>query len=460
MNRVGVLAIRWCGMALLSMIPASHGSAVAAAPSPGERPPNVLLISIDNVGYGDLGCYGNRAVRTPRIDRLAGQGVRCTDFYSASPSCSTSRAALLTGRYPERNGLTRQLPSREGPDDGLRTSEVLLPQYLKPRGYATGCFGKWNIGFLPGKRPTERGFDEYFGHASGNIDYYSHLYNGRNDLYRGVESVVVDGYSTDLFADAACDFIRRHASRPFLAYVPFNAAHYPNPKNLRSGEPLVWQAPDSAFAAYGLPPDEPDATKRYRAVLTALDAGIGRVVDQVDALGLADRTLLILVSDNGAFMLAGRGLEVASNAPWRDGGVTLYEGGIRVPCIVRWPGRIPPGTVCRQPWVSVDLLALILGAAGVASPADRIVDGRDPISLLAGVAPAEERSLFFTWADSGAVRRGRYKLLRTGPADREPFRLFDLADDPGETRDVAAEHPAVAAALRREWDDWSGQVHR
>ena len=448
MNRTAMLATLLPGLAL--------GAVRGADASRQDAPPNVVLILIDNVGYGDLGCYGNGDVRTPAIDRLAGQGVRCTDFYTASPSCSTSRAALLTGRYPERNGLTRQMPSDEGPDDGLRTTERLLPEFLKPRGYATACFGKWNIGFLPGKRPTERGFGEFFGHASGNMDYNTHIYNGRNDLYRGTEPAHADGYSTDLFAGAACDFIRRHADRPFLAYVPFNAAHYPNPKNKRPGEPAAWQAPAEAFAAYGLEADEPDPTRRYRAVLTALDAGIGRILGQLDALGLADRTLVILMSDNGAFMLPGRGREVASNKPLRDGGVTVYEGGIRVPCVVRWPGRLPAGTACREPIVSVDLFAMILAAAGAEAPADRVIDGRDPTAILAGEAESGDRAFYFTWAEMGAIRRGRYKLLRT--ADDEPFRLYDLESDPGESRDLAAESPEVAERLRRSFGAWLAEV--
>lgn len=450
MIRIATLAAWLPGLVLAT-------SGAAGAPR-AEVPPNIVLILIDNVGYGDLGCYGNREVLTPAIDRLAKQGVRCTEFYTASPSCSTSRAALLTGRHPERNGLTRQMPSDEGPDDGLRTSERLLPQYLKPRGYAAGCFGKWNIGFLPGKRPTERGFDEFFGHASGNMDYDTHIYNGRNDLYRGIEPAHVDGYSTDLFADAARDFMRRHADRPFLAYVPFNAAHYPNPKNKRPGEPVIWQAPAEAFAAYGLAPDESDPKRRYRAVLTALDAGIGRVLDQVDALGLADRTLVILMSDNGAFMLPNRGLEVASNLPLRDGGVTVYEGGLRVPCIVRWPGKLPAGAVCREPLISTDLFAMALAAAGAEPPADRAIDGRDPTAILAGEARAGDRPLFFTWAKMAAVRDGRYKLLRT--AEDEPFRLYDLEADPGETRDLAAGEPDVVRRLRRSFEGWLAEVRR
>ncbi|MBW3599203.1 MAG: sulfatase-like hydrolase/transferase [Planctomycetes bacterium] len=177
---------------------------IAAGAAFAAEPPNIVLITADNLGYGDAACYGNPVIRTPSLDRLSQEGVRCTDFYTASPTCTVSRASLLTGRRPQRHGLAIQLPGIEGNYGvGLRQSEVLLPQLLRPLGYRTACFGKWNIGFADGSRPTERGFDEFFGHASGNIDYYTHVYNGRLDMHRGTEPVRVEGYSTDLFADAA-----------------------------------------------------------------------------------------------------------------------------------------------------------------------------------------------------------------------------------------------------------------
>ena len=260
----------------------------------------------------------------------------------------------------------------------------MISQVLHRVGYKTACFGKWNIGFAKGSRPTERGFDEFFGHASGNIDYFTHVYNGKLDMHRGIEPVRVKGYSTELFANAACEFIRRHATQPFFVYVPFNAPHYPNSRNKKPGEPVIWQAPAKYFDLYGYRPDESDEKKRYRAVVTAVDAGIGRVLKQIDESGLTDKTLVIFYSDNGAFMLERRGLEVASNKPLRDGGVTLYEGGIRIPCVVRWPGRIQAGTVCREPLISLDFFMMSLKAAGAPLPDDRVIDGRDPTATLAG----------------------------------------------------------------------------
>ena len=420
---------------------------------------NIVIITADNLGFHDTGCYGNQEIKTPNIDQLAEQGVRCTSFYSASPTCTVSRASLLTGRYPQRHGLTHQLRTSqdlsidENLGVGLRPSELLIPQFLKPQGYATACFGKWNIGFAPGSRPTERGFDEFFGHASGNMDYYTHVYKGRNDLYRGTEPAKVDGYSTELFAHAACDFLRRKANEPFLLYLPFNAVHYPGRLNKAPGEPCVWQAPDEYFSMYGYAPDTLDVKQRYQATVTALDAGIGRVLKQIDALGLRENTLLIFLSDNGAFAAQ---MDCASNKPYRTEKAMIYEGSVRVCCLVRWPGRIPPGTVCDQTLVSMDFFPMILKAAGAALPDDRIIDGRDPTSTLAGKATSPHESLFWQYNRSSAVRRDRHKLVK--PRTGKSWELYDLAADPGETKDLAKEKPDVAARLTREFERWTVTV--
>jgi arylsulfatase A-like enzyme len=416
--------------------------------------PNIVLMFIDNVGYGDLGCYGNEAVKTPRINRLAREGVRCTDFYIGSPSCMPSRGSLLTGRHPLRNGLNKQLI-----DDlkqvGLRHSEKILPRYLAEAGYVSGCFGKWNLGFTEGSRPTDRGFDEYFGNVSGNCDYYTYIYNGRNDLYRNTKPAKAEGYSTYVFADAACDFIERNKDKPFFCYVPFNAAHFPNPRNKPPGTPCLWQAPDEAFMRYYYSPDTLDERQRYRAVLTALDDGIGSVLDKIDRLRLTQDTIVILLSDNGAFMIPARGMECASNYPLRGGGVTLWEGGIRVPCIVRWPGRIRAGTVCREPLVSMDFVPMVLHAAGLDLPSDRYLDGRNPTATLAGEAPSPHKYLYWSWGgNSAAIRMGRYKLLRERQSTNQDWQLFDLETDIGETANLRSAQPALAEQLIAEYERW------
>lgn len=427
-----------------------------AAQQEKQQRPNILLITADNLGYGDLGCYGNKVMQTPRLDQLAREGARLTDFYTASPTCTVSRATLLTGRYPQRIGLNHQLSADENYADGLRQSERLIPQYLKPQGYRTACFGKWNVGFSKGSRPTERGFGEFFGFAAGNIDYYHHYYAGRHDLWRGVNEVFEKGYSTELFADEACRFITENQKRPFFIYLPFNAPHFPSKRNKQPGQGNEWQAPDSAFAAYGYSPETKDPRKRYRAVVTALDTAIGRVLDQLDTCGLRDNTLVIWYSDNGAFMLKDRGLEVASNKPLRDGGVTLWEGGIRVPAIVRYPGRIEAGSVNSSPLISLDILPTLIAVSGGERPADRTLDGKNMLPVLEHPEAAEPRTFFFQYRKYAAVRHANYKLLRTDPD--KPFMLFDLDQDLSETTDLADQKPKIAKQMKAAYAAWEQRV--
>lgn len=429
---------------------------LATGPLCAAERPNIVLITADNLGYGDLGCYGNQEMKTPHLDRLAEESVKCTSFYTASPTCTVSRATLLSGRYPQRIKLNHQLSAKQNLGVGLRQSELLIPHFLKKQGYATACFGKWNIGFAAGSRPTERGFDEFLGHASGNIDYYTHVYAGRNDLYRGTKAAEEEGYSTFLFADAACDFIRRNAKQPFFLYLPFNAPHFPSQRNKQPGVKSVWQAPDEYFALYGLSPDEQDEKKRYRAVVSAMDAGVGRVLKQIAAAGLRETTLVVFYSDNGAFMLEGRGLEVSTNKPLRDGGVTLWEGGIRVACLVRYPGKIEPATICSEPLISLDLLPMFVRASGGELPTGRILDGRDPTDALSGKASSPHEALFFQFRKYSAMRKGRFKLIRTNP--KRPFELYDLASDLGETKNLAQEKPGLTRQLKQRYEQWFAEV--
>ena len=432
-------------------------TARAAAAATGASRPNILLLYVDNVGYGDLGCYGNRQVRTPRIDQLAREGARCTDFYVVTSSCTPSRGALLTGRYPLRNGLVHQLVSTENwTGIGLPHRERLIPQYLKDVGYATACIGKWNIGFAAGSRPTERGFDEFFGFRSGNISYFEHLYNGEYDMFRGTERSKVEGYSTELFAEAANDFIRRHAERPWMVYLPFNAAHFLNSGNMPPGAKPEWQVPAKYLARYGWPEDERDPRRRYHAVLTALDDAVGRVLDQLDALKLRERTLVMFISDNGAFMLPGRGLEVASNAPLRDGGTTCYEGGVRVPAIFRWPGRIEPGVQVTEMLSHLDVLPLCLAVSGAAGLPGRILDGRNPLPTLSGTAKSPHARLAFAYDKGSGLREGSLKIVRRGGA--EPWELYDLAVDRGELNNLATARASDVARLDAVYQSWRADV--
>lgn len=448
---------RW----LIALAVSASAIALAHAEASAAERANIVLMYADNIGYGDLGCYGNKEILTPRLDRFAKEGARCTDFYVVTSSCTPSRGALLTGRYPARNGLSHQLATTENwTGIGLPHRERILPQYLKTAGYATACFGKWNIGFAAGSRPTERGFDEFFGCRSGNIHYFKHTYHGEYDMFLGTERHHVEGYSTDLFADAACDFIRRKAGEPFFIYLPFNAPHYVSTVNTMpdKNEKPEWHVPDKYLERYGWPADDHTEKHRYLALLTALDDAVGRVLDTLEEKKLGDNTLVMFISDMGAIFRPGCGLGVASNGPFRDAAPSMYEGGVRVPALFRWPGKIPAGTECKEMLSHLDVLPLCLAAAGASAPADRILDGRDPLAALAGSAQSPHERLVFGYGGGTAMREGKLKIVR--PSPNKPWELYDLAADPAESHDLSTERPADLARLQAAFDQWSADVQQ
>ena len=436
---------------------------LAGARVEAEQPPNILLITCDNLGYGDLPCFNPEAtIKSPHLDQLASQGAKLTSFYTASPTCTVSRACLLTGRVAQRHGLDYQLPGVKGNYGvGLSHRERLIPQFLKaaPTPYATGCFGKWNIGFAQGSRPTERGFDEFIGHASGNMDYYYHNYRDRHDLYNGVKRLHRQGeYATDIFADAAIDFIQRHSSKdhPWFCYIPFNAPHFPTAGNKRPGQPNIWQAPDWAFKAIGHSPEESDPRKRYEAVVFALDRAVGRVLNGLETAGQTNNTFVFFMSDNGAFRLNRGGLDVGINDPLRSGGVTCWEGGLRVAALARWPKKIQAGAVIHEPFWSPDLLTACLTLAGTTAPDDLVLDGKNPLPLLTEKAASPHKSFFFVYRTHAALRQGDWKIVRERP-DR-PWQLFNLRTDLSETKNLAASHEKKLGELTAEFERWENQV--
>ena len=426
---------------------------------PAAEKPNLLLLYLDNVGYGDLGCYGNAEVLTPRMDQLASEGVKCTDFYVVSPGCTPSRGAILTGRHPLRNGLLHQLSSLENWSGvGLPLRERILPQYLKPAGYRTACFGKWNIGFAVGSRPTERGFDEFFGHRSGNIHYFAHTYHGEPDMVRGTRRVKVKGYSTDLFADESCRFIREQKDEPWMLYLPFNAPHYVSEANTAAGEKPQWQVPDSVFERYGWPKNDSVEKHRYLAVLSSIDDAVGQVLDTLDATGQRENTLVMLISDMGAILRPTHGLGVASNAPYRSGAPFMYEGGVRVPAIFRWPGKLPEGAVCREMLSTMDVLPLCLSAAGVETPEDRVLDGRDPLLALKGEAKSPHDDMVFAYAQDRALRSGPWKIVKTKQS--KDWELYNLDTGEAESEDLASSEPEKRKELMERFAQWQQDVKR
>ncbi len=398
------------------------------------RKPNVVLIMMDDMGYGDLGSYGASDVRTPNIDRLARQGVRLTDSYSNGHVCTPTRAALISGRYPQRFGLERALT--DAPADsalGLPVSGTSLPALLKASGYATGLIGKWHLGFQRGFSPQAHGFDEFFGFLAGAHDYYL------GNVIQDTTHIPLTGYLTDEITKHALGFIERHAGRPFFVEVAFNAVHWPfQPPDRR---------PTEARRLVQMPDDSVPATRQdYVRMLERADEGVGRIVAMLDQRGLAANTLVIFTNDNGGEWLS-------RNAPFFHRKATLWEGGIRVPLIMRWPARLPAGRTSSQVAVTMDLTATILAATGSTAPGSYRPDGIDILPMLRGDAPARDRDVFWRILpprNMRAVRSGGWKLLFDGPQ----VLLFDLANDPGERNDLAARQPEKVATLKRLYLAW------
>jgi arylsulfatase A-like enzyme len=419
-----MIRLTLCAAALLL------GTVTASAQSLPERP-NVVLIMMDDVGYGDYGSYGAPDIKTPNIDRLAREGVRFTDFYAA-PSCTPTRAALITGRYQQRVALEVPLPSAPAAGRGLPVTGRSLPQLLKNSGYATGLVGKWHLGYLPEFHPNAHGFDYFFGFMSGLIDYYQHTGpDGKHDLYENREAVHVQGYSTDLITDRAISFIEKH-QRPFFLEVAFNAAHWP------------FQVPDKPSTAPGngrfvQPQEENTGTRAdYVAILERADQGVGRILATLEKLGLTRNTLVIFTNDNGGEWLS-------RNAPLFHRKQTLWEGGIRVPLIMRWPGQIPAGRTQRQVGIVQDLTATVLGAAGATVPPETRLDGINLLPIVQGKSPVVERTLFWraTNRNQRAVRQGDWKVI----VESGNLFVFNLREDIGERHDLAKERSDIARKL-------------
>ncbi|MEP7309611.1 MAG: sulfatase-like hydrolase/transferase [Acidobacteriota bacterium] len=420
----------------------------------GQRPartdtPNVVLIVTDDVGYGDFGSYGAPDVRTPQIDSLARDGVRLTDFYANGATCSPTRAGLISGRYQQRYAIETPLPGPAARGErGLAAAGRSLPQLLKNHGYATALIGKWHLGYTPAQSPNAHGFDYFFGFKSGFIDYYMHTGgNGEPDLFENEMPVTRDGYMTDLITAGTVSFIERNAGRPFFIDVAYNAAHWP------------YQPPDMPSRAPGnarhvQPHDENTGTRsQYVAMLERADQGVGEILRALDRLGLAQNTLVIFTNDNGGEWLA-------RNEPLFHRKQTLWEGGIRVPALLRWPGRIPAGRVSDQVGITMDLTASILAATGTPIPDGTGLEGIDLLPILEGRLPEVDRTLF--WRNIAphpqrAVRRGDWKLLVDG-GPNGPELLFNLRQDVGERHDMANQRQDIARMLRPLIARWEADV--
>jgi arylsulfatase A-like enzyme len=422
---------------------------LAAVPAAAQQPaspsqPNVVLIVTDDLGYGDIGSYGAPDAKTPNIDRLAREGVRLTDFYANGSTCTPTRAALISGRYQQRFELERPLGT--GVDTGLPAEGRSLPQLLKNNGYATGLVGKWHLGEKAEFGPNAHGFDYFFGFKSGYIDYYQHTGgDGMHDLYENETPAHVTGYMTDLITERSLRFVNQHSRDRFFLEVAYSAPHWP------------YQVPDHPSTARDdaihLQPYDADSGTRqdYIAMLERADRGVGAILALLDKTGLAQNTLVIFTNDNGGEWLS-------RNAPLFHRKWTLWEGGIRVPAILRWPGRLPAGRVSRQVGITVDITASILAATSTPVPAAARLEGINLLPILSGESPLVERTLFWRTYYANrrqrAVRSGDWKLL----IDGESAMVFDLRTDVGERNDLARERQDVARRLQPLIAAWEKDV--
>ena len=412
--------------------------------------PNVVVFFMDDLGYADLAIDGASDIDTPNLDRLARQGVRLTHCYAAAPVCTPTRAAFMTGRYQHRVGLENVIaPSLATAEHGLAVSERTLPRYLKDVGYTTGLIGKWHLGSKPEFHPNRHGFDEFFGFLGGAVNYYSHLgEDGEHDLWENGKPVVLERYLTDEITTRALSFIERHAKTPFFLDVAYNATHWPfHPPGLEQAPAHPAGGSGDVIRQWAGEGSRED----YVRMLERVDEGIGKILAMIDELGLRKNTLVIFTSDNGGEWLSNMG-------PLFHRKRSLYEGGLRVPCILRWPARLPGGRTSLQPAITMDLTATILRAAKVTPVENRPLDGTDLIALL-NEEKIVERTFYWRGVRSPnekAVRDGRWKYVGDSPLF--PGMLFDVVADPGERNDLAAEHSDVVKQLIEQHRLWNREV--
>ena len=442
MNRRMFLKASLSGLAMTAL---PHG--VRAAKGRPSRPPNFVIIFTDDQGYQDLGCYGTQRFKTPHVDGMAAKGMRFTDFYSASPVCTPARAALLSGCYPPRIGMHRVL--FPGSRTGLNPEEQLLPSVLKGAGYTTACIGKWHLGSREEFFPTSCGFDEFFGLPYSNDMISADQPGGREgatypplpliDGTKTIETNPDQRLLTRRYTEKAVDFIRRQAEQPFFLYLAHTMPHVP-----------VFAS--DAFSGRS-------GAGKYGDAMEEIDWSTGEILRTLRELGLERDTVIVFTSDNGPWLRSGKYGELIPEdeegcaEPLRGGKFTTYEGGMRVPCVMYGPGRIAPGTVCRDVCATIDLLPTLAGMAGVSLREDLPVDGRDIAPLLAatpGARSPHDCFYYFRGNRLEAVRRGGWKLRKTssGRPPTERLELYDLEHDVGETRNLADENPEQVQSLQ------------
>jgi arylsulfatase A-like enzyme len=411
-----------------------------------DRPParpSFVFILADDLGYGDLSCYGRPDYDTPVLDGLAEQGMRLTSAYSAGAVCTPTRCAFITGRYPQRFEVGLEEPlTASSPPVGLPAGQPTIATRLRAAGYETALIGKWHLGWRPDHRPNRLGFDEFYGSLSGALDYFTHIAPDSGemalpDLWENDRRVTTDGYLTDVFTERAVEFVSRARSKPFYLSLHYNAPHAP------------WEGPadraSTDHADHGAGPMvNGGSLDVYAEMMRSMDAGIGRVLAALRRARLERDTLVIFTSDNG-------GERYSFNWPFSFQKGSLYEGGIRVPAIVRWPGVVPAGTVTEQVAVTMDWTATILAAAGAQADPAQPLDGENLLPVLQREREPYDRALFWRTRTRAAARIGPWKYLQEGDAES----LYDLRIDPGEKTDLKGSETAAFTEAKSRYSAWA-----
>jgi arylsulfatase A-like enzyme len=411
--------------ALAASVLASAGSASGQNWMAGKRP-NILFMVADNLGRESVGCYGSHIFKTPRLDGLAAEGIVFENCLVAAPLCAPARYSWNTGRYPYRGDMDTQ-PETDNPDSWISPGEVTIAQILRQAGYRTALVGKWNQGYGERSNPLKYGFDEFYGHYAGHADYYTHIYNSdmKKYFYRNLTPIDDQGYIDTLFTDEALRCLQRFQKQdqPFYLNLCFFSPHGP------------YQAPPGYYHS-----ENPDV--RYRYMIEYLDLCVGRVLDEIDRLGLAENTLVVFVSDQGSSQM-------------NDFGRTLWEGGLKTIGIARWKGKTPPGTRVQAPWAQVDLYTTFAALGGAKVPTDRVIDGIDITpALVKGQEMAHNRTLYWSYSKEDAIRQGDWKLHLT---NSKVDGLFDLSRDPDEKQNLAPQETARADKMLKMLQNWKAE---
>lgn len=410
--------------------------------------PNIIYIMADDLGYADLSCYGRKDYQTPNLDKLASQGIKFMNAYSAAPVCTPTRVAFMTGRYPARTPVGLCEPIVWKDTMGLTANYTSLPALMKKAGYQTYLVGKWHLGFGPNASPLKNGFDEFFGFKGGAIDYISHNNPwGKNDLYENDQTITKDGYMTDLLRDKTIEIVSRKHSKPFFISLMLNGPHWP------------WQAPgDKPYPTSDTAKDAREWTQggssqTFAAMMKSLDDAVGKIIQTLDEQNLSANTVVIFTSDNG-------GERYSDNSPYKESKMSLWEGGIREPAFVRWPGKIKENSLTNQVVTTMDWTATILSLAGGKADPKFPLDGMDVSQILTGKKKEVDRTLYwriFQRKQHKAILDGKWKWLQDEKGNEY---LFDLNVDPTENNNLKDQHQDILEKLRSKYHKWEAAMLR